>query len=178
MGSETEENHIIEILQYGSSNAFPPLPDPKAFTLSDTARSFYPLALASIRMLCTQCLSYLMSRLDLLGFLLELLDLLLGVLACLGPIRLDGALTITSKLLLPACLALLLLAQLLLLLLLDLFGAVFGVKGGLLASRTGYRLRESCALDKGNRSTAGRKGTDSRHGWFCCWRKGSEVLWL
>ena len=88
---------------------------------------------------------------DLLGLLLELLDLLLGVLASLGTIRLDlypplanalkvlsfrlleweyptySALAVTGKLLLPVLLAVLLLVELLLLLLLDLLGTVLRV---------------------------------------------------
>jgi hypothetical protein len=88
---------------------------------------------------------------DLLGLLLQLLNLLLGVLAGLGTIRLDlysalakaltilfsrcpeggiatySALAVTGKLLLPVLLAVLLLVELLLLLLLDLFGTVLGV---------------------------------------------------
>jgi hypothetical protein len=88
---------------------------------------------------------------DLLRLFLQLLDLLLGVLAGLGTIRLDlsfalasaltiqwchgfraeystySALAVTGKLLLPSTLALLLLVQLLLLLLLNLLGTVLRI---------------------------------------------------
>lgn len=88
---------------------------------------------------------------DLLRLLLQLFDLLLGVLAGLGTIRLDlsfalasaltiqwcdgfraeystySALAVTGKLLLPGTLALLLLVQLLLLLLLNLLGTVLRI---------------------------------------------------
>ena len=88
---------------------------------------------------------------DLLRLLLQLFDLLLGVLAGLGTIRLDlsfalaialtiqlcdgfraeystySALAVTSKLLLPSTLALLLLVQLLLLLLLNLLSTVLRI---------------------------------------------------